>query len=1616
MSLCRRFRTACHAVLSLVRLVAPGQGYIHSQRLPQRSARSFQYGKRRQFLTAALGFGLAFSPVAHSQLVGPIPNTPAFSEPLARAQTTKKPPHHALKAYSRVPEYFERNDGQYDRTVRFAVVNGARALYLTPDEATLVLPSGFDASRAVGSKRNKEVVQSRAAGILRMTLVRANAHAKIEGEGRLAGVSNYLIGADHSKWRRNVPHFSSVKYRDVYPGIDQIYKDKNGEIEVDWIVAPGANPKKIGQVFGGASRLRLADNGDLLIQVGTATVREHKPRIYQRSNGNVVRINGHYVLRGNHEVGIDVGRYDVSKALVIDPVISYATYLGGSAGSNTASAVSLDPQGNTYLTGSTTALDFPGTHSSFVPVFVGMPAVYVTKIDANGALVFTTFFGGSDQNDGNAIAVDASSSIYVAGTTRATNFPVTQGAFQSTKPGGNWIDSAFVAKLSADGSALVYATYLGGSRYVASSTNGVEGNGIAVDAQGNAYVVGTAQTSDFPTTPGAYQTQKGSSGDTLGNVFVSKLNSTGTALVYSIFLGGSGTFSGGTGDDEGAGTVVDAIGNAYVTGTARSSNFPTTPGSYQTTRGGWADAFVAILDPAGATLRYSTLLGGSQSLSTNGGAQPNTDIGVDEGKALTVDSSGNIYVVGLTNASDFPTVNPFQPSLASLDVLMTQGSQTYRASNAFVAKINPTLSGSGALVYATYLGGDGCTGLGTMSCSANYQALQQDVAHAVAVDGSGNAYVAGTTWSWTFPLRYGLGASVQGNQQNAYLAEFDGAGQLQYSAIIATNSDARGVAVDTAARATVVGSTSNAGFPVTGNALQPTLGNPSRGINAYVARVDSVAPLSLSISANPNPSKLNDWVTLTINAIGGKQPNGGNVQWCNGSSCYSAGTLTSSGQIVIGVNWLTLGTDSLVATYAGDANNPPTTSPVYIETVNPGSYAAITAPVNGSAFNAPAAFTLTAQASCATAQGYITTLQFFDNGTLLQSADVGASASQSVTYSLQLTGVAVGTHSYSVTATTSSGAQIASLAVSVGVNPVATPPTVSVTAPADGANFTSPASFGLATSASSSSGLITKLDFFDAGALFNTYVLPTPAASINYTLSLSSVAVGVHAYTVTATDNAGASASSSAVHVTVNPAPSAPTVSITTPLDGASFTAPASFDVTANAASASGLISRVDFYDGSSLLNSYVLPTPTPSINYTLSLTSVAAGTHTYTVTATDNSGTIATSNAVHVIVSATASSPSVSVVTPSNNAFYLAPAAIVVRANASSPNGSVAKVEFFQNGASLGVATSAPYSLTWNNVAAGSYTLTAQVTDSAGNTATSNAVAVSVGNSPSVTVTNVPAGTTVTDGAITVTGSVQAPPNSSVSANDVVGSIMPDGRFVIDNVPLTPGANSVTVTVSTPDGQNATQTLSVTQNGQPSFIFRASPTEGLAPLTVDLSLINEGGATFDHADVYCQDPGTLSLSVPASKLANDSLLGSCTYNANGAAYEVTARVNVVDKNQAVIFSGTQTIQVGSLGDTDLLLQGIYLGMLDQLKAGDVNGALNAITGTMRDKYSAIFAALGSDPTLSVDLDGLKNIQDGNISANYAEYLIVRTVNGVPTGYLIYFIRGEDGIWRIDGM
>ena len=763
---------------------------------------SFSVPEFRAQQTATAAAGLAVSAVA---------GTPMKAGASAHVRLAN--------AYGRLPLSFEANQGQAPAPVRFLSRGKGYTLLLTGNQALLQLENRNSelADRRTASLRSPEPRatdngQRTTNDMVAMRLVGANPNALVAGTDNLPGKANYFLGNDPSKWRTNIPTYAKVRYRNVYPGVDLVYYGNQGQLEYDFVVAPGADPGAIRLALDNgqpesrtpSAESRLAANGDLVVELPGGEVRFQKPLVYQASRGPNPQprlpIDGRYKLIRN-QVSFELGSYDRTQPLVIDPTLLYSTYLGGT-GADAAGGIAVDGSGDVYVTGATTSTNFPLTSAPGAPyqkTNAGGHDVFVSEINPEGtALVYSTYVGGSGDDYGTALALDSTGAAYVTGNTSSANYPVTANVKQTAISGK--ID-AFITKLSPGGGSLSYSTYLGGKQNDYATS-------VAVDSKGDVFVTGYTDSIDFPLTKSFFQ------GSLLGaqNAFFTELNATGGApALYSTYFGGAGT-------DTASGIALDAAGKAYIVGSSTSLNLPTSTTAYQKTNAGASDAFVAEFDPAqtaASSLVFATYLGGS---------------GNDSANAVALDASENIYVTGSTASSNFPvTPGVLQNALKG-------------ASDTFVTKLNP---GGATPAYSTYLGGSGA-----------------DTAASIAVDVDGNALLTGNTQSTDFPVQSPLQAACASTAaatcNDAFVASLNAtATGLNYSTYLGGGEPDSGVgiALDPSTvnpqNAYIVGSTASSDFPTTPKPLEATCGGSPAGSacagNAFVAKiVTAAASLDLS--------------------------------------------------------------------------------------------------------------------------------------------------------------------------------------------------------------------------------------------------------------------------------------------------------------------------------------------------------------------------------------------------------------------------------------------------------------------------------------------------------------------------------------------------------------------------------------------------------------------------------------------------------------------------------------------------------------------------------------------------------------------------------------------------
>lgn len=698
----------------------------------------------------------------------------ADQTPIAGSAPGGEAQEKAKSAYGQLPLSFVPNTGQTDARVRYYAQAGGRSFFFTPDKAVLSF---------AGEKRGMA---------LDLRFLGASPHAKVLAQRPQKGTVNYLNGSEH---HTGLHSYGQVTYRNLWPGIDLSFRGAGGTLKYEFLVHPGARVSDIGLAYAGASGLSLTDAGALRIKTPLGPLTDAAPRSYQVVDGRRVPVSSRFRLGSkSNAYGFAAGRYDRSRSLVIDPGLAYSTYLGGGSTSfnydveDRGLGIAVDGQGDAYVTGWTYSPDFPTTPGAFDVTFDGSNTSYeafVTKLNQDGTgLVYSTYLG---LGVGTDILVDGAGDAYVTGY-GAAGFPTTPGAYDTIGNGGS---DAFVAKLNPSGSSLVFSTLLGGSFQE-------NPNGLALDDQGNIYLSGQTTSADFPTTPGAYDNTRNDGGQ--GDVFVAKLSADASSLVYSTYIGGS--------NSEIASVAVDATGNAYVAGTTFSSNFPTTPGAYDSSFGGYADGFVTKLNADGSGLLYSTYLGVAS---------------YDQIGGVAVDGQGSVYVAGST-IGDFPTTP------GAFD---TTYDSTHGLSDGFVTKFNPAGS---ALVYSTFLGGGA-----------------EDALFDLTLDGRGNAYVTGYADSANFPVTpnaFDKTHNDQGTgsrQDDVIVSVLNAAGsRLLYSTYLGGlyTDDGNAIAIDGDRNAYVTGYTVSPNFPTSPGAYDTSL---TGNYDAFVTKFSGVTAPSYEI-------------------------------------------------------------------------------------------------------------------------------------------------------------------------------------------------------------------------------------------------------------------------------------------------------------------------------------------------------------------------------------------------------------------------------------------------------------------------------------------------------------------------------------------------------------------------------------------------------------------------------------------------------------------------------------------------------------------------------------------------------------------------------------------------
>ncbi len=1217
--------------------------------------------------------------------------------------------------YGKLPLSFEINKGQIDPEVKFFSRGAGYDLYLTSAEAVMVLhkPEKSNPRNPQIDSKEASTSQPPSSEIVRMKLLGANARPRVLGVEELPGKSNYFIGNDPTKWRTNVSNYARVKLEKVYPGVDMIYYGNQQQLEYDFVVSPRADASVIRLSFEGMDALRVEESGDLVLSAKGGDLRQHKPIVYQKINGIRHEIPASYVRLGDREVGFKVGVYDRNKPLIIDPVISYATYLGGQGGYDWGYGIAVDAAGNAIVVGETGSPNFPTRFS--LQAFGGVAGIrgdaFITKLNATGTqLLFSTYFGGSSIDVAQDVALDASGNVYLAGWTASNNFPVTTGAFQ-TSGGSNGNIEVFVSKLNSTGSAVLYSTYL-------AARDSDYGYGIAVDSGGHAYVTGRTDSNNFPTTAGAFRPSfsGGSCGQNTAcfDAFVTKVNPSGSGLVYSTYLGG-------TGDDRanwnGGGIAVDSFDAAYVTGLTRSTDFPMVnpfqsthapgPSPSNPSFGLNSDVFVTKIDPSGQTLVYSTYLGGT---------------GDDEGRQVVVDAEGHAYVTGQgSGAFGFP---------------ITPGAHLNSGAS-FVTKMSPV---GNELVYSTNL---------------------PITTNSIAIDSAGNAYVTGNqNFSGFRPVNV---SKLNPSGTALIFSFFFGGTESQFGGDSATHMG-NDIALDSSGGIYITGDTFAANFPVTAGAPQQNFGGNICGINfcndGFVAKIvdiighkisgrvtdsggNALSFVRMTLTGGLKTSVLTDSqgnysfndlmpnrnytvtptkefftfapVNRTFNALSADQtaefvgtiPNvtiSGSVTNANntgisgitvtlsGSQSQTTTTNTSGGYSFSGLP--SGGTYTITPSRDSDVFDPPSKTFFQIgnnQIANFKLVYQITGQVTDALGNPAPDVTLTLS-------GPKTGSTQTDPSGNYSFTNVPANGNYTITPSK----AGILTYTFnppSQTLTNLSSNQVANFSFTtstrVALFPLADAYVQDGTTAGTNFGAVTPMLLRSANQSGNRRDVYLKFDLTSVSRNISS-------AKLRITAALSASG-GINTSVYSVVDTSWLERDPGGINWNNKPARSG------TALPGATATVATTTYATYELDITGYIVAEKDA--GRDLV-SMALHNPSNSNNH---------------ITMHSREATTDKPQLVIVTSDVNNAAPTVSLTAPTNGASYITPASVTVSANATDADGSISKVDFYAGTSLIGTDSSSPYSISWNSVEAGAYSLRAVATDNGGATTISEAVNISV-------------------------------------------------------------------------------------------------------------------------------------------------------------------------------------------------------------------------------------------------------------------------------------------------
>lgn len=1192
----------------------------------------------KKILVAA--FSLLLSAVLSTTFIG-FPEDQSESavtdaENVARTsiEAVREKKREAIEQYGRLPISFEPNLGQTDERVKFLARGKGYALFLTGAGAVLSL---------------KDPETSRPAqAVLNIGLEGANDQPRARGLGDTGGRTNYITGKDPSKWRTDVPNYDKVRFDSVYEGIDIVYYGNNRELEYDFIVEPGADPSVIRLRYSGIEAALIDEGtGELLLRTAIGEVRQKKPFVYQIDGASEHEVASSYHLEQS-EIGDEalvsfrLADYDKTKELVIDPILVYGSYLGGSE-FDEARAVAVDGTGHAYIVGTAASVDFPTTAGALKPELLPRSGnntsywydAFITKMNPDGTgVVFSTYFGGREGSEsGTGVKLDSQGNVLISGTTMSTDLPVVN-AYQSLFGG---TDDAFAAKLSSDGASLIYSTYLGGN-------NTDVGGPVAIDpVSGDAIFSGRASSPNFPTTPGAYKERlcdspQSCSGVFYGGSYVVRLDASGTAVYSTLF------------DTSVSASAIDQNGNAVLAGTA-PSNFPTTPGAFQPASTGGIEGFIAKLDPTGSTLVFGTFLGG--------GTQS------DRVRGVALDEAQNIYVTGQTQNTGFPT---------------TEGAfdRTYNGGeDAFVSKLNPEGS---ALVYSTFLGGSG-----------------KDEPFAIGLASDNSVFVTGeTTGASTFPLRN----SLMGNTGTIFLARLTpDASNVVFSTMLG-DGGSYALAVDDLDNAYLTGHAYT--VPVTPDAFQTTRGGGSftSPKDAFILKIgpenEDETRYSISGSVTDQNYGFNNDYNPVVVMLTGTVNRSITIPWNGGQ--YYFGRLPAGGNYTVRVKKTGYDTEPESAVFNGLGANQFADFTILRNRAPEG---VITSPQFGETFDAPA--TINIEATASDPDGHaIAKVDFVAYSSSTGSVPIGTDSE--APYSISWENVPVGTWALYAIPTDEKGLRGVSTEV-VHVF-VVDPASMSVvfTSPTEGQHFEEG---GYVPISVEISGPVQTVDVKDQNGNRVAWM-----SNGNWSSQWRAMQPGSYTLTGTASDGQGHTALSAPVNVVIDPIVHDISGRIldsltAQPVEGVSLSLVSTTNADIMANTVTDADGNYSFSGLGTTPNDGVIITPSKD-GYAFDPENRGIGYLGYIDWPNQN-------------FSAIRENPiTVSMTSPQQGQTFPVDPTVTLSADASTTEGTIAKVEFFEysNTGShvlLATDTEAPYIFDWQGVPGGNHSVFAKATNSAG-------------------------------------------------------------------------------------------------------------------------------------------------------------------------------------------------------------------------------------------------------------------------------------------------------------